>query len=360
MDDPDLIERLLSRREKHIQQLGKCQGRIAALDAAILRYRPAFEFPPIEQKIPPRQSLPPKPHPRTSIRLHPFKPGDLLKLSLAALKELGRAAYTSEIAQIVTRDSRFDGATLPAVTLRLYTPLRKAAAAGYVERLCGDDDVSQWRLAPTSREYARTISFKTGEAMGLTLEALRELGRPASTSEIANILAEKKGFDGNKLCLINIALTGVFRTALKVGLITRSHHDAGGVRWALGATSVVPTRVTRLKRGEGLNLILSSLAKIEGPAHLKQISEIIAKKKKMDAEQRQAVEKSLYGTLGRAVKDKLLKRASNDEFGARWELASPSNPGLTEKISASADEKLSVSAATHASTRNANEGSVIL
>ncbi len=107
------------------EQLGKCQGRIAALEAAILRYRPAFDFPPIEQIISPRQSLPPKPRPRTSIRLHPFKPGDLLKLSLAALKELGRAAYTSEIAQIVTRDSRFDGATLPAVTLRLYTPLRK-------------------------------------------------------------------------------------------------------------------------------------------------------------------------------------------------------------------------------------------
>jgi len=360
MDDPDLIERLLSRREKQIQQLGKCQGRIAALEAAILRYRPAFDFPPIEQIISPRQSLPPKPRPRTSIRLHPFKPGDLLKLSLAALKELGRAAYTSEIAQIVTRDSRFDGATLPAVTLRLYTPLRKAAAAGYVERLRGDDDVSQWRLAPTSREYARTISFKTGEAMRLTLEALRELGRPASASEIANILAEKKGFDGNKLCLINIALGGVFRTGLKVGLITRAHHDAGGVRWALGATSVVPTPVTRLKRGEARNLILSSLAKIDGPAHIKQISEIIAKKKKMDAEQRLAVEKSLYGTLCRAVKDKVLKRASNDDLGARWQLASPSNSAPSETISACGEEKPSVSAATHASTRNANEGSVIL
>jgi hypothetical protein len=275
MDDSDLIARLLSKREMQIEQLRKHQRRIAALEAGILRYRPAFDFPPIEQKIQPRQSLPPKPRPRPLIRLPPFKPGELLKLSLAALKELGRAAYTSEIAQIIARNRRLNGATLPVITLRLYTPLRKASASGYLERLCGDDDASQWQLASTSKEYARTINFKTGEAMRLMLEALRELGRPASISEIANILAQKKGFDDNKLCLVNIALSGVFRKGLKIGLIT----SADGVRWALGATSVVPQRVTRLKRGEGLNLILSSLAKIEGPAHLRQISEIIAKKK---------------------------------------------------------------------------------
>lgn len=328
MDDSDLIARLLSKREKQIEQLLKHQRRIAALEAGILRYRPAFDFPPIEQKIQPRQSLPPKPRPRTLIRLPPFKPGELLKLSLAALKEFGRAAYTSEIAQIIARDKQLDGAALPAITIRLYTPLRKAAASGFLERICGDDDVSQWQLASTATDYARTINFKTGEATRLTLEALRELGRPASISEIASVVAEKKGFDDNKLCLVRIALTGIIRKGMKIGLIKSEHHDADGVRWALGATSVVPERVIRLKRGEGLNLILSCLAKIEGPAHIKQISAIIAKKKKMEAEERLAVEKSLYGMLSRAVKDNVLERASNDELGSRWQLASTSNPAL--------------------------------
>jgi len=48
MDDSNLLERLLSKREKQIEQLRKCQGRIAALEAAVLRYHPAFDFPAIE------------------------------------------------------------------------------------------------------------------------------------------------------------------------------------------------------------------------------------------------------------------------------------------------------------------------
>ena len=325
MDDANLIARLLLKREKKIEQIRAHQRCVASLDAAISRYRRNSDFPSIEQKMPRRPAPPPKPRPQSLIA---FKPGQLLQLSLAALKELGRPAYTSEIAQIIARNLHTDEANLPAIKIRLYTPLRKAAASGFLEQISGDDYTTQWQLGPTSMDNARTITFKTGEGMRLTLEALREIGRPARASEIASIIAHKKGFGDKKSFLIRVALDAIFRKGLKLGLIKIGRHDADGISWVVGETSVVPKRTIRLKSGEGLNLVLRALAKIEGPADIKQISAIIAEDKNIENEELSAVEQSLYGILWRGVKANVLERTSNGELGSRWQLASAPNAAL--------------------------------
>ncbi len=237
MDDANLIARLLLKREKKIEQIREHQRRIASLDAAISKYRRDSDVPSIEQKMPRRPARPPRPRPQSLIA---FKPGQLLQLSLAALKGLDRPAYTSEIAQIIAQNQHIDEAHLPAIRIRLYMPLRKAAASGFLEQISGDDSTTQWQLGPPSMNNARTITFKTGEGMRLTLEALREIGRPARTSEIASIIAEKMGFDDKKIFLVRNALDAIFRKGLTIGLIKIAHHDQDGIKWAVGKTSVVP------------------------------------------------------------------------------------------------------------------------
>jgi len=111
--------------------------------------------------------------------------------------------------------------------------------------------------------------FKHGEALRLTLDAFREIGRPALKSEIVDIIANQKGFDENKRRVADYSLRSVFRKGGATGLIEVASKDAAGFTWRIGPSSLIPERKIRFKSGEGLRLVLDALCAIAEPAHMR-------------------------------------------------------------------------------------------
>jgi hypothetical protein len=228
-----LTKDLLARRRQQISRLAEYQGVIETIRADIAAIEASIQIcaPDLGGRL--------RKQPTSSHHIE-FKEGEALQLSLIALKKIGRPAEIHEIANIVATLKNLDASAVPAIVKRLYYYLSKGAAEGFLKQARSGAGAPMWEPAPITMRRARKISFKTGEGMLLTLDALREIGRPALASEIAAVVARRKGFGEMHLHLLKWTLPGILRYYVPKGLIEAAGHTAHSQTWRLGPISAIP------------------------------------------------------------------------------------------------------------------------
>ncbi len=315
-ENSKLIADLLARRRQQISRLAEHQGVIETIRADIAAIEAKIQIcaPDLGERL--RKQQTPSHHIE-------FNKGEALQLSLIALKKIGRPAEIHEIANIVATLKNADASAVPAIVKSLYYYLSKGAAEGYLKQARSGAAAPLWEPAPITMRRARKLSFKTGEGMQLTLDALREIGRPALASEIAVVVARRKGFGEMHHHLLKWTLPGILRYCVPKGLIESAGHTAHGEIWWLGPVSAIPQRKLHLKPREGLPLVLDALRTIGGPAHINEIADTIAVNKTINKDELTALIKSLYGVLSRAVTLGAIEKANPHAGGVRWQLPSP-------------------------------------
>jgi hypothetical protein len=185
-ENSKLIADLLAGRCQQISRLAEHQGVIETIRADIAAIEATLQIcaPDLGERLRKQQT--------PSHRIE-FEKGEALQLSLIALKKIGRPAAIHEIANIVATLKHADASKVPSIVKSLYYYLSKGAAEGYLKQASSGGASPLWEPAPITMRRARKLSFKTGEGMQLTLDALREIGRPALASEIAVVVARRKG-----------------------------------------------------------------------------------------------------------------------------------------------------------------------